>query len=87
MKAGKKKDAGTVITGKLVKKGFARGSKSEHEAIYLETKDGSYKLKRMGGNPFHDNTLEQLVGKNVTAVGRVDDYQFIATEVKEVSGD
>jgi hypothetical protein len=86
MKAGKKNTT-TVITGKIVKKGFARGSKSEHEAVYLETKDGSYKLKRMGGNPFRDDTLEQLVGKHVTVVGKIDDYQFIATEVKEVSGE
>lgn len=71
------------MTGKLVKKGFARGSKSEHEAVYIETNTGTYKLKRMGGNPFRDDTLEQLVGKTVTVVGRVDEYQFIATEVKE----
>lgn len=85
MKAGKDDKKETVLTGKLVKKGFARGSKSEHEAVYLETEKGFFKLKRMGGNPFHDPELDAMVGKQVTVVGRVDEYQFIATEVKEMS--
>ena len=83
MKAGKK-DSDT-ITGKVIKKLFAKGSKSEHEAICIQTEEGVYKLKRMGGNPFKDAELEKLVGKDVKATGTIDDYQFIATEITEVN--
>jgi hypothetical protein len=37
MKAGKEKNTDVILTGKVVKKSFARGSKSEHEAVYIET--------------------------------------------------
>ncbi len=42
MKANKSQgDKGEVeLTGKLVQKKFAAGSKSEHDAIYLETEKG-----------------------------------------------
>ena len=83
MKAGKK-DSGS-ITGKVIRKLFAKGSKSEHEAICIQTEEAVYKLKRMGGNPFKDAELEKLVGKDVKATGTIDDYQFIATEITEVS--
>lgn len=83
MKAGKRNSPDTV-TGKVVKKLFAKGSKSEHDAICIENEQGIYKLKRMGGNPFNDPELEKLIGKKVTATGVIDDHQFIATEIKEV---
>ena len=84
MKADKNDNNTNTITGKVVKKMFAKGSKSEHEAVCIESKAGLYKLKRMGGNPFRDPELEKFVGKTVKATGIIDDYQFIATELKEV---
>ena len=79
MKAGE-----TILTGKVIKKTFGKGSKSEHEAVYLDTGEKTYKLKRAGANPFHDKTLEDLVGKKITATGRLDDYLFVVNEIKEV---
>lgn len=73
----------TEISGKVTKKMFAAGSKSEHMAVCIETAEGSFVLKRMGGNPFNDPVLNAMVGKVITAVGFVDDYQFIAKELKE----
>lgn len=81
MKAGKPKSTETIVTGTVVKKNFGGSSKSEHEAICLETKTVSYKLTLMGANPFHDDRLEKLVGRQVTVRGRVTDYLLIATEV------
>ena len=73
------------LKGNVVKKPFGTGSKSEHEAICIETKSGdSYKLKRMGGNPFSDPVLQKLVGKTIEANGIIDDYVFIAKTIKEV---
>ena len=78
MKAGE-----IVLTGKVIKKTFGKGSKSEHEAIYIDTGEKAYKLKRVGANPFYDKTLEDLVGKQITATGKLDDYLFLVKEIKE----
>jgi hypothetical protein len=78
MKAGEQK-----ISGKVIRKTFAAGSKSEHEAVYLQDGDNNYKLKKAGGNPFYDESLERLVGKQVTVTGKVDGYMLIASEIKE----
>lgn len=72
-----------TLTGKVIRKTFSAGSKSEHEAVYLDTGDNSYKLKRAGGNPFFDAELEKLVGKEITVTGRVDGYLLIAAKIEE----
>ncbi len=72
------------FTGTVIRKTFARGSKSEHEAVFLATPDGEYKLERMHGNPFQDPELEALVGKRITCAGRVIDYLLRIDSWREV---
>jgi hypothetical protein len=87
MKAGKpaKKHLKEIeLTGKIVVRKFGEGSKSEHDAVYLETKDGDFVLRRVGGNPFHDPFLHALKGKTVTAKGYIEHYSFFAKELKEI---
>jgi hypothetical protein len=79
MKAGEQ-----ILNGKVVKRTFAEGSKSEHEAVFLDTGEQSYKIRRAGGNPFYDAGLEKFVGKNVTVTGKLDGYLLIASEIEEV---
>jgi hypothetical protein len=55
--------------GRAVKHLSARGSKSERQAIFLETSDGSYVLRRKGGHPFVDKVLDGLVGKTIHCTG------------------
>lgn len=88
MKADKKdrENSETELTGKVILKTFAKGSKSEHEAIYLETASGSYVLRRQGGNPFNDPFLFKLEGKKITARGVLKKYVFLAREIKEYDG-
>jgi len=84
MKANKTEehDEGPVkLTGKVVQKKFAQGSKSEHDAFYLVTKEGEYRLRRVGGNPFSDPELKKLLGKNVTASGTLNDSFFLAKSI------
>ena len=83
MKPDKNSDTEKELTGKVVKQKFAPGSKSEHEAVCIQTNEGTYVLKRMGGNPFNDPELNKLVGKKVKAKGMVNQYQFIAKSVEE----
>ena len=55
------------IKGNVVFKKMYVGSKSEHEAVCLHTAEDAYiKLRRPGENPFRDEVLVGLVGKNVT---------------------
>jgi hypothetical protein len=56
--------------GKVTRKPFGKGSKSEHLAVVLETDGGDLVLRRPGGNPIRDPELEQLVGKTISARGR-----------------
>ncbi len=56
-------------SGKVTKRRWAAGSKSEHEAVCLETDTKVFKLRRAGGNPFQDAELEKLVGMNVEVEG------------------
>ena len=60
----KKKYRGTVI-----KRKYAESSKSEHQAVMLDTGRKEFKLRRKGGNPFSDEVLDELVGSEVECVG------------------
>ena len=72
-----------LISGKIVKKTFAAGSKSEHEAIYIQTGEAEYVLRKTGDNPFENNMLQSLVGKKVWADGSLKDTIFLTTKVWE----
>jgi len=87
MKADKmdKKDGQVEMIGKVVKKKFAKGSKSEHDAVCFETDSGSYILRRRGGNPFNDPELQKLIGENICATGIISNYSFIASDLKKVN--
>jgi len=60
--------------GKVTKKLFGKGSKSESEAIFLITEEGQYVLRREGENPFHDPELQKLVGKTIRCTGFAREY-------------
>jgi hypothetical protein len=60
------------LRGHVVKRAFAPGSKSEHDAVCLEDMRGrSYRLRLLGGDPFFDPQLEKLVGKDVSVKGEI----------------
>lgn len=72
------------FTGEVVKAAFGTGSKSEHEAVYLETETGRYVLRRQTGNPFYDPVLEQLVGETIRCKGFVTGYTLLITDYEVV---
>lgn len=66
------------MTGTVIRKGVARGSKSERDAVVLQTAEGGeYILRRSGGNAFSDPQLDALVGSSITADGQVAGQTFI----------
>ncbi len=74
----------TLVTlkGKLELRIFGRTTKSEHWGVYIVTPDASYLIRPMDGNPFMNNPLEPLAGKEIEAEGRISDYIFFAKSWK-----
>ena len=64
----------------MVKEIFAKGSKSEREAVMLVAGDRRYVLRRQGGNAFHDPALEELVGQKIRGTGSLADYTFLLSD-------
>ena len=65
------------LKGKVEKKLLYAGTKSEHEGLVLATAEGEFKLQRKGGNPFWDETLARLEGKEIEAQGILRETRFI----------
>jgi hypothetical protein len=64
------------LRGKVVKKLLYAGTKSEHEGLVLVTAEGEFKLRRKGGNPFWDETLADLEGKQIEVEGTMRETRF-----------
>jgi hypothetical protein len=60
------------------------GSKSERQAVVLDTDGQRFILRRPGGNPFQDSVLDSLVGKRLRAVGDVYGSDFTLMEWSEL---
>lgn len=60
------------ISGKVVHELVDVGSKSERNAVVLNTDDGErFLLRRKGGESFEDNVLDELVGSSIITEGIV----------------
>jgi hypothetical protein len=70
--------------GRVVRKTFGPGSKSEHEAVTLITDMGEFRLRRVGGNPFADPVLDRLVGKTIECEGTARDGTLVVTSWRTV---
>jgi hypothetical protein len=69
--------AGTVVRGT-----FGKGSKSEREAIWLETDGRRLVLRRKDGPSFGDHALEKYLGKRVKCDGFVVGYTLLAERIE-----
>ncbi len=59
----------TDLVGSVVRGPFGTGSKSERDALWLETADRRFLLRRRAGPSFGDRTLDRYVGKRVRCTG------------------
>ena len=66
-------------TGKVIRRLFAKGTKSERIAVMLVTENHEYVLRRQGGNPVSDPELDKLVDKTICFEGTVYGYTLIVT--------
>jgi hypothetical protein len=71
------------LLGKISVRKFGEGSKSQHNAVYLETNQGNYVLAKAGANPFESVGFEEMEGNQVTVEGTIDQYQFIVSDINE----
>lgn len=67
------------LRGTVVRRPFGVGTKSEHQAVMLATDRGTFRLRRAGGNPFHDPELERLVGTGIVCQGAVHNDTVLMT--------
>jgi len=70
--------------GQVIQHLTAKGSKSERQAVYLETPEGSFALRRRGGNPFVDPVLQELVGKTLHVKGVLTEHTLIMDDWTEI---
>ena len=56
--------------GDVVRKRVSAGSKSDHDAVMLDTGDEQLILRRHGANAFSDEVLEDLVGHRIRGTGQ-----------------
>jgi hypothetical protein len=71
------------FSGLVIKEIVGKGSKSEHAAVMLETKQGRLVLRRQGGNPFRDPELDRLVGKRIHGTGVITGNTLIMSDWRE----
>ena len=57
--------------GKVLKKLYSPGSKSEREAVMVRIDGREFLLRRRDGNPFYDESLNELVGKTIRGEGEL----------------
>jgi len=72
------------LQGQVIQHLTAKGSKSERKAVFLETSEGSFVLRRRGGNPFGDQVLQELVGKTLHVKGILTEHTLIMSDWTEI---
>jgi hypothetical protein len=72
------------LVGKISVRIAGEGTKSEHEAVYLDTGKESYQLRKTGSNPFENPELKQMAGREVSVEGTLDKYIFFARTIEEI---
>jgi hypothetical protein len=71
------------LTGAVVRAPLGTGSKSEREAVWLETIDrGRFVLRRKDGPTFGDRQLDKYVGKRVKCDGFIVGYMLLAERIR-----
>jgi hypothetical protein len=73
------------MTGTVVRAPFGTDSKSERDAIWLDTGDRRLVLRRKDGPTFGDHSLDKYVGKRVTCDGFIVGSSLLAEHIEPAS--
>ena len=71
----------TALRGKVTRRVFGKGTKSEHLAVCIDTDRGSFLLRREGGPAFDDPALDRYVGKSVVCNGYLLSHTLLAERI------
>ncbi len=71
-----------VAEGDVGRQVLGAGTKSERDAVVLQTADGTVALRRRGGNAFADPELDALVGRRVRVTGTATESTFLADDIE-----
>ena len=63
-----------------MRRAYARGTKSEHDALMLETPAGTYLLRHRDGPAFGDTVLEGLIDATVSCDGTLVDGRLLLVD-------
>ena len=74
----------TALHGRVTHGLYGKGSKSEREAVFIETSGARYVLRRKTGPVFGDTELTRYVGHNVECDGFVVGTTLLAERIKVV---
>ncbi len=69
--------AGSVMAGPV-----GAGSKSERAAVWIETAQGRYLLRRQGGPSHGDATLLRYIGQRVVCCGFIVGHSLLAERIE-----
>ena len=69
------------ITGTVERGPFGAGSKSARDAVWVNTPQGRFVLRRKDGPTFDDAALERYIGKRVTCTGFIVGYSLLADRI------
>jgi hypothetical protein len=70
--------------GRVVRRRRSPGSKSDRDAVVLETGAEDLILRRLGGNAFSDPILDALVGRRIRGNGQRTGVTFIMTDWTDI---
>ncbi len=59
----------SALQGRVTKKKYGKGSKSERDAVYIQTADTQLILRRKNGPVYADAELERYIGREVKCDG------------------
>ncbi len=69
------------IAGTVERGAFGAGSKSARNAVWINTPQGRFVLRRKDGPTFRDAALDRYVGKRVTCNGFIVGYSLLADRI------
>ena len=70
------------ISGTVERAPFGAGSKSARDAVWVDTPQGRFVLRRKDGPTFDDKALDRYIGKRVTCSGFIVGYSLLADRIR-----
>ena len=70
------------VSGMVARGPFGAGSKSARDAVWIDTPQGRFVLRRKDGPAFDDDALDRYVGKRVICDGFIVGYSLLAERIR-----